>query len=223
MNNFKQHLKAEGEKLKNMSFGEKVSYIIEYYKLYFLTIALIAFVVISLVVSIKQNNFNTYLSIYLIDNPISNEYEDYILKDYATHCGIDGVNDKIVLDSTLTLEIEQYGEYDTQSLYKLMALIGSETVDTIISTKDITSFCAASEIYYDLNELLDESFLSKYSDLLYYVTLEDGSQIAAGIDISGLDIVERCNIILDDPVICVAANTTRKDVCIDFIKYIFNE
>lgn len=221
MENLKKHLKSEGEKLKNMSFGEKISYIVEYYKFYFLTIALVAFIVISLVVSIKQNDYNTYFSLYFIDNPITGEYEDYILTDYANRCGIDGVNDKIVLDTTLTLEVEQFGEYDTQSLYKLMALIGSASVDTIISNKSIASFCAASEIYYDLNELLSESFLNEYSDLLYYVTLEDGSEIAAGIDISGLDIVKNCNIILEEPIVCVAANAEHLDVCIDFINYIF--
>ena len=218
---FKNYWKNEGAKLKEMTFGEKISYIVEYYKYYFIAILIVVLLVVGITASIKHNDYNTYVNVYLVDNSISYESTEYLVDDFAKYAGIDGINDRVVVDSTLTFTLERYNEYDTQAVYKFMALIADASIDTIISNKSIVDFCAPSETYLDLSTLLPEDFLNEHKDRLYTVTLEDGSTIVAGIDISGLDIIDKCHITLDEPVISVAANTPHADNAVKLIEFLF--
>ena len=217
----RNYWKNEGLKLKDMTLGEKVSYIVEYYKYYFIGILIVVLLVVGIGASFKHNDYNTYLNVYLIDNSISYESTGYLVDDFAKYAGIDGVNDRVVVDSTLTFTLERYNEYDTQAVYKFMALVADASIDTIISTKDIVDFCAPSETYRDLSTLLPQDFLDEHADRLYSATLEDGSTIIAGIDISGLDIIDKCHITLDNPVITVADNTPHAENAVKLIEFLF--
>ena len=58
---FKNYWKNEGAKLKEMTFGEKISYIVEYYKYYFIAILIVVLLVVGITASIKHNDLPLFL------------------------------------------------------------------------------------------------------------------------------------------------------------------
>lgn len=224
---FSVRAKKEREKIKNQKgFKGKASYIWDYYKIPILAVIIGTIAVISLVRSIKANNYNTSLYVSYV-NCISMDLKDDtgILERRLTDwLGIDGENNRVSVDGYYTIDPDQFTEETYTSSQKLNILIAAKSSDCYIGDELFTKTWAASGYLLDLTEVLPEELLSKVSDrLMYFTDGESGEEKAVGIDLYGLPFITNALVLsTEHPIFSIVVNAPHVDNCITFLENIID-
>ena len=220
---FSVRVKKEREKIKNQKgFKGKASYIWDYYKIPILAVIIGTIAVISLVRSIKSNNYNTSLYVTYV-NCISLDLRDDtgILENRLTNwLGIDGDKDRVSVDGYYTIDPDQFTEETYTSSQKLNILIAAKSSDCYIGDELFTKTWAESGYLLDLTEVLPEELLTKVSDrLVYFTDGESGEEKAVAIDLVGLPFITNALVLSNEhPLFSIVVNAPHVDNCITFLQ-----
>ena len=220
---FSVRVKKEREKIKNQKgFKGKASYIWDYYKIPILAVIIGTVAVISLVRSIKSNNYNTSLYVTYV-NCISLDLRDDtgILENRLTNwLGIDGDRDRVSVDGYYTIDPDQFTEETYTSSQKLNILIAAKSSDCYIGDELFTKTWAESGYLLDLTEVIPEELLSKVSDrLVYFTDGESGEEKAVAIDLADLPFITNALVLSNEhPLFSIVVNAPHVDNCITFLQ-----
>lgn len=224
---FSVRVKKEREKIKNQKgFKAKASYIWDYYKVPILAVIIGVVAVISIMCSIRANNYNTSLYVSYV-NCVSVDLRDgtKILDRKLTNwLGIDGVNDRVSVDGYYQIDPDTLTEETYASSQKLSVLIVAKNSDCYIGDEVFTKAWANSGYLMDFNEFLPAELLSKVSGrLIYCVDGESGEEKAVGIDLDGLPFITDVLVFGNQhPIFSVVANAPHPDNCITFLEHIID-
>ena len=224
---FSVRVKKEREKIKNQKGVKgKASYIWDYYKIPILAVIIGTIAIISLVRSIKANNYNTSLYVTYV-NCISLDLRDdtgILERKLTDWLGIDGDNDRVSVDGYYNIDPEQFTEETYTSSQKLNILIASKSSDCYIGDELFTRTWAESGYLLDLTEVLPEELLSKVSDrLVYFTDGESGEEKAVGIDLGGLPFITNVLVLsTEHPMFSIVVNAPHVDNCITFLENIMD-
>lgn len=220
-------IKKEIIKIRNLKgIKAKAAYIWAYYKVPILvTIAVIA-MAISLITSIRANNYNTSLYVSYV-NCVSMDLKDDtgILKRRLTEwLGIDGDENRVEVDGYYQVDPNIYSEETYTSTQKLSLLIVANTSDCYLGDDLFTETWASFGYLYDLTEALPPELLEKVSDRLVYCTDgESGEKKALGIDLDGLPFIDEVLVFgSKKPIFSIVENAPNLDNCIIFLEHIID-
>ena len=222
---FSVRVKKEIEKIKNLKgFKNKCSYIWEYYKLYFLGIALAIFCVVSISSQIKANNYNTALCVSFINcTTVDLRDNKKILEDLTTQwLELDGVDNRVSIDGYYSINPNEYNEMTYTSQYKLMAQVAAVSHDCYLSDELFITAYSEAEFFYDLEDLLPAKLLNEVSDRLLYYKDVNGDMQAYAIDLTGYPIIDTLIFSIEKPVFSVVANAPHTDAIITFLTEFIN-
>lgn len=209
---------------KDLSFKDKLNYIWDYYKWWFIGgIAIIIFLSATIPTIIENQKENVLYTVFLNSN-IVNTDSTSIMEDYIDAAGIDMDNKRYTLDCSIYIDRKHASTADMQSSQKLTALFSSKTIDVIISDKDNFDFCSSQGAYKDLRELLPKEFCEKYKD--YFVEApnpETGEMTAYGLSLDNSQVLLKEKAFGFEPILSVCLTTEQQDNAISFIKYLLGE
>lgn len=227
----KQEIKQEKKKFKTLSFGEKIRYIKDYYRLHILTVIIIAVVVYAVYITYEAKNFNTVLYAVLINNDKSvwdedtDSYEAALSVPFEQHLGLDGQNDRIIIDNSYILNQEKDFEMSVYSAESLVAMIYAGHIDLHIGDEySFDYFTNNNELFfYDLRELFDEAFLEKHKDSIIYQTMSNGTSFPVAFDVSDCEFIKDAGLTTSPTIISVYANSTRLETAVEYIRFVLEK
>jgi hypothetical protein len=225
---FKDTMKEERTKLKDMSWKDKIWYIWEYYKFPIIGVVLAVFLVGSIGTAVYNNRFDTAISFVVINSQYPSEEvaaDEYFDQGFRQFIGLDE-NTRIDVDYSMSLsfDTETMTEYTYAQLAKITAIIASKELDVMISTPDTIDHYGSMGGFMDLRDILPDDLYEQVEDRLYTVTAEEtGEQTVCGILLDAEDFSEKTDLTLKTPIFTIVSNTTRPDTAVALIRYILEE
>lgn len=217
------------KRMQTMDAKEKHSYILHYYKWYFIGGIVLIFLLYWLGNTIYTANLPTELIVAITNdgtNAVAEEYIPNAFRDYYdldrkniiqvfTNLTIDDADDVAIQQNTLT-DYEKIIVYITSD--KLDAIIGNETaLNYYKSTGDIAIIdtCLDEKLYEEI-----EDHIVMAADESSY--MNNGKPYAAAIDISKTEFAKNCSLSYDDVYLMIPNNRySDNDATIRLIKLIF--
>lgn len=222
----KKHIRTELSKLKQMSMGDRVWYIWEYYKIPIFAIILVLFLLYEAGTCIYRNLQDTMLYCVTINetNLLSSDFS-VVQKDFEARNGFDQTwKTDTVFDCSLSVDdsnkevYDQY--YNTASNIKLTSLLSTDTVDVLITVPQMFSYYTSQNAYLDLSSFLSDSLYEKLDAENRLLTAVDGNgnEICAGILLDNSYLSEQLPLTQGSS-LSVCTDKNHPDVIEDFIEY----
>ena len=165
-----EETKAQGAKMKGRSLREKLEYFWEYYRIHTLVAAVIIILVGSLVHAWATAK-DEALSIVLI-NSLADTMEETIPEwtyDLTELLDFDPKKYEVAIDTSVMLGSDTAtANQEYASSQKLVAMMGTSSIDILVSDTAIFEQYAQNECFCDLRNIYTPDELDAMSDIIYY-------------------------------------------------------
>lgn len=186
-------IREEQKKVKDMPLSGKIGYIWDYYKL---PIIIGIFVFIFIIVFIKDwigNSKPVYLDAVALNTILDYDYDSDMATDLANYAGIDPKEYRVVIDTSMQIDLERNTQIGMASEQKMLALFTAGEIDVMMAPEAVANFYAAEGGLSDIRTLLSDDEVKALTDAgypLYYATCE-GQTFPAGFYISNSEYLKR--------------------------------
>ncbi len=220
----KTEAREEGEKLKKMSFKDKLWYIWEYYKIHMLIGCVILFFIYVIGTIFYQKSFTTQLfTIVMNDRSMSAANYEKLADDFKIRMGY-GKKDKVEMDTSLYISFEETSsELDYASLAKVTAIVASQDLDIIIADTAAVDHYAANGGFLNLEETLPADIWDTVQDDIYMAADENGNFFPAAINLDHSHFREKAGTQMKEAYFTLLSNSSRTDTAIEFLRYLYEE
>ncbi len=168
-------IREEQKKVKDMSLTGKIGYIWDYYKL---PIIIGIFVIIFLIVFVKDwigNSKPVYLNAVALNTILDYDYDSDMAMDLAKYASVDPKDYRIVIDTTMQIDLERNTQIGMASEQKLLALFTAGEIDVMMAPEAVANFYAAEGAFSDIRTILSDDEIKTITDAgypIYYATCE---------------------------------------------------
>lgn len=219
----REKAETERQKLGNMSRGDKVWYIWEYYKFHLLALLLALGALWTIGGMIYRQTFTTRLSIAIINDRSKGAASMGALETGLREMIGYGKKDVIEINEGLTavFDEEALSQYDYASLAKLSALVASRSLDVVVGDHSVIDHYETINAYENLEELLPHELYVKVKDSVYYAADDEGNLQPAAISLEGTSFADQTGVVMDPPYLAVIAGSPHKEAALALIQYLF--
>ena len=224
----KRIIRTELEKLKKLTWKERLVYIWDYYKP-LLVILFGIWLLISVIVTMYHNMQLEYLmNAYFINSNALEVDSDRMTAEFVERIGGIGPREVVTIDTTLDLR-DTSSQYGVAAQMKMTALMSAETIDLLIVDQETYERYKEMGYFADFSTLFSEEQLEEWADLLVGA---DGKRLADkpdggtayGLDLTEAPVLSECNAYMGNAAYgVVAVNAVRTDLCDDFFSYLLGE
>ncbi|MBR6403636.1 MAG: hypothetical protein IKS48_09665 [Eubacterium sp.] len=216
---FKEYIETEKEKLGEMNKSEKIAYFKEYY----LKVCIAALVILALLVwfliDMGKNMRPTVVTGGVLNVHITSEGATFLREDYMKSLGKNEKTHNIEFASYILLD-----QSEPQSYAIFQAELLSGQYNYLITDKAGMEYIAQMECAGDMNEILDQDLKDRLSsDMAYAKSGENGTNIAAAIDISDTAFSKEYITSNDKAYFVVTGKIEDDESAIAVLKYILNK
>lgn len=225
---FKNFFETEGKKLKEMTFGEKIKYIWEYYKIHIILTIVFIVLAISLGKLVYRNiKYDSIFHCAMVNNMLSIAQEEYIIEEFGNYLNIDKEHETLTFDSGYMFMWDNSSFSDTNytSRMKVASALAAQVIDIFVADKTYIISAAPEAQLYDLKEVLPDDIYAAVEDKLFYTAGEDGVERAYAVDLSSspytyINDSENGVLYQEPPYYAIVINTEHLDSAIEFLKFI---
>ena len=171
----KDEMNTEKQKLKNMTWKDRLWYINAYYRFHIIACILVIFLLITVGQTLYRKTFTTRLYISIINDKTQSAYTETL--DALLQQGLDfGPKDLLEMDSSLYLSFDEQNmsQYHYASIAKLTALLASNTLDLVIADQEFIENYGKQAAFLNLEENLDSELYGQLSEDILEVKDEKG-------------------------------------------------
>ncbi|MCM1251216.1 MAG: hypothetical protein NC321_00180 [Clostridium sp.] len=166
-NSLHGEIKEQNRKTKDMSLKGKLQYFWDYYKIHTAVILAVLALTIMFIQQYRANkDYAFYATLINVNTNLvqNNQWSD----EFAAYAGIDTEEFAVAVDTSFILSNSDFSEYSISSMEKLVVMISAGIIDVIVADTGTFESQAQNEYYANLEEVLPQEMLDKYSDYLYY-------------------------------------------------------
>ncbi len=212
-------IREELEKLKNMSLKDKCWYIGAYYKVPILIALAVIFLLYQAAGAFLRSRQDCMLYCAFINQSYAGEIKlDDLRENFYEHEGFSG-RQILTFDASINLTDNLYRN---ASSILFQSLLGTDTVDVVITKEEIMELYHDQNIFLDLNDVLSKEQLSWLEEELYYHKNAEGQSVPVGIYLR--------NSILpsgygpdEDSILSICTLESHPEVIRDFVNFVFNK
>ena len=169
----RENLEKEKKKLQRLSFREKLQYIFDYYKFWFLGIAAFLGLVWAVGSTMLHNKPTGFYAMLLNagGSDLSGEADQAASAAFAAAAGLNDENEKIIVDTSATFNPNDQSQFSMAQNAKIGALYQSHDLDVMVADPGVFTYYALNGSFMDLRDVLDDATLSDYeaAGKLYYI------------------------------------------------------
>ena len=222
MNKLKQSFLQFVEKLKPMTFRQRVDFIFTYYKEHMLLAVVALILLAGIVVSIFNAQTDIIFCGTVANLDLTKDGASYLREDlYAYFDG--GRGQEVQLSATcfddLFSSVDTF-DYNYNAAMGAVAMVGAQTLDYFIMDEVALKFYLTQDIFLDLQEFFSEDELAELNDRLVYFELDDGSRYPVAIHIEDTAYAKDCIDAKDAVFFAFAVNAPHMDACHEFWEYL---
>lgn len=217
----KEEARIERQKMRKMSFQDKLWYIWEYYKFHIAGVFLAILAVCVVVTSVRNMSIHPGLYCIVINNRSAQEMDTSILEeDFHEHMDF-GKKQPVYVESMYISYGNDASELSYASMAKVSALVATRDLDIIISDQENADHYASLDGLADLQQLLPPDILSAVKDRLLYAYNGEGQSMASSLDIKGTAFADAMGLSEDACRLSVISNSGETETVFALIRYIF--
>lgn len=237
--------------LKNGTTKDKFSYFWCYYKWHVILTIIIIAAVVSLIHTYVTRKDVGFYAVML--NGRANESAEAYSLEVADALGIDSEKSEVLFDTTMYVDFNRMDDATISSSQKMMVYIAAAEFDVIVTDTASLEHYAYTDVLYDLRDLLSAEQIEKYEPYFYYIdkkVLDEKMAASDALDSSYVPVypaapskpetmaepvpvgiyVKNCkeltdnfSFMADDIVFSVVVSTTRPEMSIQYLDYIFEK
>ncbi len=213
---------TEKEKLRDMSFQDKLSYLWEYYKIHaIIGVAIVGFAVY-IIHNIVTPNVETQLYAAILNNTIPDEIWEQYKTDFTDQQQFDPATEDVTLNSSFYMNSD--GEYAMNMSTVLTTYIGAGEIDIMIAPESEFKNYAYNDFFDDLSDQLPTDVYTKLADYVYVSDTSDNPQKkVVGIYLTDTKLFKENANNSDPYILGIVQNSSHKENAVEFLKMIYNE
>lgn len=213
-------IREERKKLAQLTWGQRLVYIWDYYKPLMVAVLVIIFAV-STGISIYHNmQLKDVLQVYFLNSNGLEADAEGMTAEFAEYLGGLDKNEVLTLDTGIALGGEDSTAYAYQ--IKFMALMTNADIDILVMDPERFEEYQKEGYFCDLGEVLSQEQMSRWADgLVYADDPENGGEKAYGLRVQEAPALQRYHIYEGGILYAaVTSNAKHTDVCDDFFEYL---
>lgn len=220
-------IRAELDKMRAMTWRERLGYIKDYYSMTFLMILIVVILIVAVVQGIQNRGKDDFLNLAVLEytgvysrlEEAGAQYAETLKAQSAEEITEDA--QVVVYDnSDITAAGLQTG-HSYQKFQGLSAQMSVGDVDVIFMTEDMLRFLQKTRDSYfvPLDELYSAEELAEFGERVYMLTDENSEEYPAAVDVSGWEVLKAA-VTEDEPLYAAVVIGARHEKrAADFLKY----
>ncbi|WP_455715926.1 hypothetical protein [Anaerosporobacter sp.] len=225
----KREKKTEREKMKDMSFKEKLNY----FNTYYLKILIVGILAVSIICYLVYQTLTPkpeqILNIAVVNDYFDKDQVEVFLSDLDTHFEVNSDKEKITFDSSYYVSDDDTTQNSYASIQKLTAYVYNKEIDVIISDESYFKKLTEEGYLISLNDLLPADIYTELADKYYTGAVIDeddegkqssGPQKPYGIYLDDSKVYKNSGSSMEKPILGVLVNSPNKDNTVKLIKYL---
>jgi hypothetical protein len=215
--------KSEKQKLKEMSFSEKISYL----KTYYLTKTIVIIAIIGFVgylgYSILSPKAENVLYTAIINYALTETEAAKLEEDFTNLLELDPEKETVLFDASFYLGLNgDVSEYTLSSEQKLTTYLFAGEIDVLIAPEADFKKYAGFGYLSKLTDELPTDLCTQLADSFFYSTTEDNPASGAyGIYLEGAKLYDSNGKAIENPVIGIVVNSENKQNAVELIRYLY--
>lgn len=166
----RDEIRQQHQKTKNMSLKGKLKYFWDYYKVHTIGAIIALVILISLIHDIATTKDRIFSAYVFNASSVSSEELSSAFMEYA---GLNSEEYDCLIDTSFTLSMQTYGQYELAASQKLVAMAQTNDLDAVVLNSDIFYNYSLVEMFTDLRTVLTEEELAAFRDKLYYLDYDE--------------------------------------------------
>lgn len=213
---------SEKQKLRDMSFQEKVTYLWEYYRVHAaVTIAVIA-LIIYIIYEIVTPDIKTQFYAAIIDNSISDQVWDQYGTSFGDYLNLDPKTEDVQMNYNFYLNSS--GEYAMNMQQALSTYIAAGEVDVIIAPESAFKNYAYNGFMDKISDQIPTDLYASLTDYMFMSdTEEDPESNVYGIYLSDTKLFRENANNTDPYILGILANSGHKQNAAEFLRMLYSE
>ncbi len=213
---------SEKDKLKDMSFRNKISYLWEYYKFHALITLLVIGFAIYFIYHLVTPKVETELYAAIINNTISDEIWEQYQTEVSDYLKLDPKTQDVIMNPAFYLNGSS--EYAMNMQTALVTYVAAGDVDVMIAPESQFQQFTYKGFNDKLYDNLPTDLYSELTDYLYVTsTDEDPEESAYGIYLTDTDLFSKNAENTDPYILGIITNSNHKNNAIEFIRMLFKQ
>lgn len=204
-------IREQQRKMRDMTGKGKLEYFWDYYRVHTIVGILVVIMGATLIhdiVTAKDYLFNCIMmnSFQLAAEPMENAFAEY--------AGIDQNKYECFIDTSASLSLTTYDQYNMATVQKLMAQMQTGDLDVLVFNAELFNNYSLNEMFKDLRTVMSPEQLAEYEDRLYYIDyaevlkkaqedmepLDDVAELPVDVDVAAQTELHRHPENMEDPV-----------------------
>ncbi len=213
---------SEKQKLRDMSFQEKVTYLWEYYRVHAaVTIAVIA-LIIYIIYEIVTPDIKIQFYAAIIDNSISDQVWDQYSTSFGDYLNLDPKTEDVQMNYNFYLNSSS--EYAMNMQQALSTYIAAGEVDVIIAPESAFKNYAYNGFMDKISDQIPTDLYASLTDYMFMSdTEEDPESNVYGIYLSDTKLFRENANNTDPYILGILANSGHKQNAAEFLRMLYSE
>ncbi len=213
---------TEKEKLREMSFREKVAYIREYYKFHIIGSIVAVAIIIYIVYGIVNPAPATVFYAAMVNNAISEDVIQEYSNNFAGKLELNTERESVNLSTNFNFGPSE-DQYTMGMRNALTTYIAANEIDVIIAPESEFKDYAYIGYFSKLSDKLPTDIYSSLTDNFYMAhTEEDAESSVYGIYLTDTKLYKDNSLSTEPYVLGILVNAPNNENSIEFIRFLFN-
>lgn len=179
-------IREQQAKLKELSTGDKIKYIWDYYKVHFIVAIALIIIASSLIKDVIANHRPEFINVMVLNTTYDiNAFDDGIEARTAQYAGIDTKTTQLNFDTTTDYQGSDSADSSSMAVnLKILAQFQAKTLDVMIAPEEVILEYATSGGYSNLLEYFTQEELDRLAEQGYPILTADVNGTKEPIGIS---------------------------------------
>jgi hypothetical protein len=213
---------TEKQKLKDMSFQEKMSYLWEYYKIHAAVAIAVISLIIYLIYELMTPDIKTQFYAAIINNTISDQVWDQYTTSFEDYLNLNPKTEAVQLNYNFYLNTSS--DYAMNMQQALSTYIAAGEVDVIIAPESSFKEYAYYGFMEKISDQIPTDLYASLTDNVYMSdTEEDPEKDVYGIYLTDTKLFQENANNTDPYILGIIANSGHKENAVEFLRMLYNE
>ena len=213
---------TEKQKLKDMSFQEKISYLWEYYRIHAAVAIAVIALIIYLIYELMTPDVKTQFYAAIINNTINDQVWDQYTTSFEDYLNLNPKTEDVQLNYNFYLNASS--DYSMNMQQALSTYIAAGEVDVIIAPESSFKEYAYYGFMEKISDQIPTDLYASLTDNMYMSdTEEDAENNVYGIYLTDTKLFKENANNTDPYILGIIANSGHKENAAEFLRMLYNE
>jgi len=213
---------TEKQKLKDMSFQEKTSYLWEYYRIHAAVAIAVIALIIYLIYELMTPDVKTQFYAAIINNTINDQVWDQYVTNFEDYLNLNPKTEDVQLNYNFYLNASS--DYSMNMQQALSTYIAAGEVDVIIAPESSFKEYAYYGFMEKISDQIPTDLYASLTDNMYMSnTEEDAENNVYGIYLTDTKLFKENANNTDPYILGIIANSGHKENAAEFLRMLYNE